>query len=321
MTRSLSFIVPVRNDAVRLRRCLETMKVASDHEVIVVDNGSTDGSADVARAAGARVLSLPGERVSALRNAAARAAGGQLLAFVDADHELGPGWAAAAERVFRDEPATVAAGAPYHAPPDGTWVQRMYDKLRTRQTGRRPTEWLPSGNLVVRRTAFEAIGGFDTSLETCEDVDLCQRLSARGGRVVEFDELTSVHRGDPRTLKALFLGELWRGRDNLRVTLRGPMSVRSLPSIVIPIAILLGLAAVVLGLAFWPFVGWSVATSGAFLVGGLVAARASVLLGRVSEGERSGRTAVEAVLVGGAYDVARAFALVTRPSHDLRRKG
>ena len=297
------------------------MRATSTHEIIVADNGSTDGSGDVARAAGARVLSLPGERVSALRNAAARAAAGDLLAFVDADHELGPGWATAAERLFRDEPATVAAGAPYHAPPDGTWVQRMYDKLRTRQPGRRLAEWLPSGNLVVRRTAFEAIGGFDTSLETCEDVDLCQRLAAGGGRVVESDELTSVHRGDPGTLSALFLGELWRGRDNLRVTLRGPLSLRSLPSIIIPVAILLGLAAVVVGVVLWPVVGWPLATGGALVVGALVAARASVLLQRVAEGERSGRTAIEALLVGAVYDVARAFALVTRPSHDLRRRG
>jgi hypothetical protein len=321
MNLSLSFIIPVRNDAARLRRCLETMHPEATHEVIVVDNGSTDDSADVARSAGARVLSLPGQRVSSLRNAAAETARGELLAFVDADHELGPGWAAAAERLFRDEPATVAAGAPYHAPPDGTWVQRMYDRLRTRHAGRRLAEWLPSGNLVVRRMAFDAIGGFDTSLETCEDVDLCQRLAAAGGRVVESDELTSVHRGDPRTLRALFLGELWRGRDNLRVTLRGPLSLRALPSIVIPLAILAGLSAVVVGIVFWPFVGWPVATTGAALVSALVATRASVLLGRVSDAERTVRTAVEAILVGGVYDLARAFALVARPSHDLRRKG
>jgi hypothetical protein len=49
--------------------------------------------------------------------------------------------------------------------------------------------------------------------------------------------------------------------------------------------------------------------------------RASVLLGRVSQNERSGRRAVEAVLVGGAYDTARALALIAKPSHDLRRRG
>lgn len=320
MTRTLSFIVPVRNNADGLRRCLGTLGAGATHEVIVADNGSTDGSADVARSAGARVLTMPGQRVSALRNAAAEAAAGDLLAFVDSDHELAPGWAAAAERLFQDEPAAVAAGAPYHAPRDGTWVQRMYDKLRTRQSGRKPTTWLPSGNLVVRRAAFEAVGGFDTTLETCEDVDLCQRLAARGGRVLESDELASVHLGDPRTLGAVFLGELWRGRDNLRVTLRGPLSLRSLPSLLIPVAILVGLAALVAGLLFWPWGGWTVAAAGALVVGVLVAARTWVLVGRVARAERTTRTALEALLVGATYDVARAFALVSRPSHDLRRK-
>ena len=316
----LTFIVPVRNDAVRLRRCLETMQSAIPSEIIVADNGSSDGSGDVARAAGARVLVLPADRVASLRNRGAREATGRLLAFVDADHELAPGWPEAAVALFDEEPDVVAAGAQYQAPADGTWVQRMYDRLRRRHPGRRPTEWLPSGNLVVRRDAFEAVGGFDTTLETCEDVDLCQRLRARGGQLIESDALSSVHRGDPRTLRALFFGELWRGRDNLRVTLRAPLTIRSLPSLLLPAAVLIGLAGVALGLVTWPLGGWPFAATGAVLVAAVVAMRTASLLGRISREERSGRAALEAVLVGGAYDAARALALVARPSHDVRRR-
>lgn len=317
----LSFIVPVRNDAVRLARCLETIRSAVPYEVVVADNGSTDGSAEVARGAGARVVVLPGLAVSSLRNEAARLASGELLAFVDADHELGPGWAESAADLFREEPGAVAAGAPYHAPPDGTWVQRMYDRLRRRQPGRRPTAWLPSGNLVVRRAVFEAAGGFDTSLQTCEDVDLCQRLRAHGGEIVESDALVSVHRGDPSTLRALFYGELWRGRDNLRVTLRGPLALRVLPSVLLPAALLIGCAGLVLGTATWSFGGWRVFGAGAVLIAAVLTARAASLLGRVARRERSSRTALEALVVGGVYDAARALALVSRPSHDVRRRG
>src|SRR5690606_33173402 len=125
-------------------------------EVIVADNGSRDESAGVARAAGAAVLSLPGRAVAELRNLAAAKARGDLLAFVDADHELSPGWARAALGALADQ-GVWAAGSPYHAPADGTWVQRMYDRFRTRQAGVSPTEWLPSGNLVVRRVVFEKL--------------------------------------------------------------------------------------------------------------------------------------------------------------------
>ena len=82
-TVTLSFIVPVRDDAARLRRCLRS--IAGDpspvpFELIVADNGSTDDSPEVATTAGARVLSLPGQPVAELRNRAAAAATGDLLA-------------------------------------------------------------------------------------------------------------------------------------------------------------------------------------------------------------------------------------------------
>jgi hypothetical protein len=320
MRPTISFIVPVRNDAARLGRCLETMRAPLPFEIIVVDNGSTDGSADVARAAGALVLELPEQRVAALRNAAAAIAAGELLAFVDADHELGRGWSDAAVAVFRQEPDAVAVGSPYQAPPDGTWVQRMYDRLRRRPSGLRLAEWLPSGNLVVKRSTFEAVGGFDTSLETCEDVDLCHRLRSHG-EVFESEGLVSVHRGDPPTLRALFLGELWRGRDNFRVTLRGPLSLRSLPSLLLPVAILVACSMFLLGAVTWSIGGWWLVVAGAGVVAAVVLTRTASLFGRVARPERNGRAALEALLVSGVYDAARALALVARPSHDLRRRG
>jgi GT2 family glycosyltransferase len=318
----LSFIVPVRNDAYRLRRCLETIRDTSAHlrsEIVVIDNGSTDGSDTVGRESGAHVIVLPNERVAVLRNAGARAAKGELVAFVDADHELAPGWAATAVAVF-DDPAVAAAGAQYHAPADGTWVQRMYDNFRRHERGRRNVDWLPSGNLIVRRSAFERVGGFDTSLETCEDVDLCQRLRAAGWRLVEAEELRSVHLGDPATLRALFLGELWRGRDNLRVSLRRPFSLRAVPSTAFPIATLLSLVGLAAGLLAWPIGGWPLAAAAAVILLGLLAARTTSLLVRAHRAGRSGRLVLDALLVGGVYDVARACAIVSGTSHDVRRQ-
>jgi len=319
----ISFIVPVRNDADRLRRCLETIAVNSSQirsEVIVVDNGSTDGSGDVARAAGARVLRVSDGRVADLRNQAARLATGEYLAFVDADHELARGWSEAALLLLQND-SVFAVGAPYHPPLEATWVQRAYDRLRHHQVGSREVEWLGSGNLVLRRRAFERIGGFDSTLETCEDVDLSWRLRANGGRLIADDRLRSVHQGDPRTLRALFFGELWRGRDNLRVSLRAPITLRSLPGTIIPVVDLVAFAAIVFGLITWRLGGWVVAAAGAAVFGALTLARTGSLLSRGDTSARMAGSAVQLLVVAGVYDVARALALVAHTGHAARRKG
>jgi glycosyltransferase involved in cell wall biosynthesis len=316
---NVSFIVPVRNDAGRLKTCLAAIALSHDSrtaiEVIVADNGSTDDSRDVAAAEGARVLSLPGLRVAALRNRAAAAAAGDFLAFVDADHEIVPTWVASAVDVLAVE-RVGAVGALYSAPVAGSWVQRMYGALRGRTSGRHDVVWLGSGNLVVRRNAFEAIGGFDASLEACEDVDLCLRLRAAGWRVVADERLKSVHLGDPATLSTLFRAERWRGRDNLRVSLRGPFSVRQLPSMLIPVVDLTCGAAGLAGLLLWPFIGsrsFSLFVAGSIVVGGLAAIRTVRIVSGVVP--RSPSAIVQAYLVAVTYDSARAAALITRSPH------
>lgn len=315
----LTFIVPVRNDAVRLTRCLASIRTTCaqhPHELIVADNGSTDDSVAAAEAAGARVLALPGLRVSVVRNRAAAEARGPLLAFIDADHALAPSWTPAALAVMDDARVT-AAGAQYHPPPDGTWVQRMYDRLRRHQPGTRETGWLPSGNLVVRADAFARLGGFDTSLETCEDVDFCQRLLAAGGTLVETDRMASIHYGDPASLRALFFGEIWRGRDNLKVSLRGPRTLRALPGIALPMLHLAGLALLLVGLVLpWMRLTWL--ALGLLLVMGTVGLRWLALL---SQGPRTAADMIQALAVALAYTSARALALVVRTGHDTRKRG
>jgi glycosyltransferase involved in cell wall biosynthesis len=320
---TLSFIIPVRNDAERLGRCLASIAALTPtvpHEIIVADNGSTDDSPRVAEAAGARVVRLPSRPVSVMRNEAAATATGEFLAFVDADHELARGWMEGAMNALAPKEVW-AAGANYHAPSDGTWVQRMYDRFRDHVTGTRPVEWLPSGNLVVRRGAFEAVAGFDSALESCEDVDFCRRLRLAGGLLVESDVIRSVHLGDPRTLKGLFFAELWRGRDNLRVSLRERLTLRSAPSIVIPILHLLALATAVVGAVVALRTGGVAWLASALtLSAALTTLRALRLASRAPAGTALAE-APRAWIVAAVYDAARALALVVRVGHQVRRKG
>jgi len=288
-------------------------------EIIVADNGSTDDSARVAAEAGAIVVPLPDRRVAQVRNEAAARARGDYLAFLDADHELDPGWSAAAMRALND-PGVDAAGAQYYAPANGTWVQRAYDRLRRHRPGDHPVGWLPSGNLIIRRATFERLGGFDAALETCEDVDLCQRLTAGGGRIMAVDGMRSVHLGDPATLSSLFGGELWRGRDNLRVSLRVPLTLRSAPSIAFPIVTLAAMVAILAGVVTWPWGGWRFAAAGAAWIVLLPLARALALTVPGPATHRTIAALLETWVVALVYDVARSLALISRTGHSVRRR-
>ena len=315
----VSFVVPVRNDAERLGRCLRSIAAngypGDAVEVVVADNGSTDDSAAVAREAGAALLSLPNLRLGALRNRAAAAARGTVLAFVDADHEIGPDWVAATVEVLADG-AVAAVGAACRPPASSTWVQRLYDRLRQHAAQPRAVEWLGSGNMAVRRAAFEAVGGFDEALETCEDVDLCRKLRANGGRLVADGRLENTHYGDPRTLRHLFLGELWRGRDNIRVSLRKPRSWRTIASATIPAITLTAIAATVVGAIAASALGPSVVVDGILAIALIIAVRTARMLRGASP-----RDLPAAFAVAGAYEIGRALAIAARAGHAWRRVG
>jgi len=315
----ISFVVPVRNDATRLETCLRSIQSAQPGadslEIVVVDNASTDRSPEVARALGAQVVTVADARVSDLRNRGAARASGDVLAFVDADNEIVPDWGRAVLDNLRD-PMVGATGSLYCAPINATWVQRAYDLLRGRTLLRADVGWLASGNLAVRRDVFQAVKGFDTSLDACEDVDLCHRIRAAGWRIVGDPRLTSVHHGDPGTLRDLFKSELWRGRDNLRVSFRNPIMWTAIPSAVLPMidATLLGVGIGGL-LAF--LAGRSRGVYAIFAALFLFLCGALVKVMRAAGRARgtSSLNILQTLVAACVYDVARALALFTRTSH------
>jgi hypothetical protein len=259
------------------------------------------------------VIVLPRARLGELRNRAAAVARGSILAFVDADHEIAPGWIAAAAEALSQQHIG-GAGAPCHPPSPATWVQRWYDRLRSHPRAQEPAEWLGSGNMAVRRDAFDAAGGFDTTLDTCEDVDLCRKLRAAGWRLVADERMRNVHHGDPRSLSQVFFGELWRGRDNVRVSLRRPTSGRTIASAVIPIANLVFAVVGVAGLLTMTRAGLIVAAVAASLLLAEVALRTARMAGAAAPAEW-----LRAFAVAAAYESGRALALVGRTAYRRRR--
>lgn len=172
----ISVIVPALDEAPGLPRCLASLGEAG--EVIVVDGGSRDATAEVARSLGARVLAAPRGRARQM-NAGAALARGNVLLFLHADSWLPPGALRCVQRLMarpdvaggRFRLRLDARGARYRA------IEAAIALLAVLWGG-----FTGDRGIFVRRSAFEAIGGY-ADLPLLEDVDLSLRLR-RAGRVV-----------------------------------------------------------------------------------------------------------------------------------------
>jgi len=174
MAESVSVVVPALDEAARLPDSLASLQSQTGDEIsaiVVVDGGSTDGTRDVARSAGVRLLDQSGMGIAAARNQGARATTGQWLAFVDADTTVDERWVEAL-RQFCEVEGLAAASARCRVvdEPRGKAMQSVLNRVFPHL--RRPI--LPGFNLLVRRDAFDAVGGFPEVPN--EDTALSRRL-------------------------------------------------------------------------------------------------------------------------------------------------
>lgn len=211
----VSVIIPTMNEGEHLRRTYYQLcaTVPTGTEVIVVDDGATDGCCDFLRngAESARLLDYSGVRlgVSSARNRGAKAAHGETLVFLDAHVELPPGWiealqdAASAPQVGAAAPAISALGRPDCC----SWGMRYRDaeldiEWLPRPTGTEPAAvpMVPGCCIAMRRAVFEAVGGFDPGLRQwgSEDNELCLRLWTAGYEVRIAPDVTVAHLFRPR---------------------------------------------------------------------------------------------------------------------------
>jgi glycosyltransferase involved in cell wall biosynthesis len=185
----LSIIVPVYNNSQDLSECIAAIKASAPHdsEIIVVDDASTDDTAFTAMTMGVRVLKLAtNSGPAAARNYGARNAQGDILFFVDSDVALAAQAFSRVEKVFQHEPDLAAVFGSYDARPKATGVISQYRNLLhhfTHQNGnpRASTFWAGCG--AIRRSVFEAIGGFDEKRfprPSIEDIELGYRLRSAG---------------------------------------------------------------------------------------------------------------------------------------------
>lgn len=188
---AVSVIVPVYNGGESFRRCLIKLSEAAPAptELIVVSDGDTDGSGELAEQFGAKVIRLPNCGGPARsRNVGAAHAQGDILFFVDADVEIYPATVEQVALAFQHDPALAALIGSYDDRPGATNFLSQYRNLLhhyVHQTGQKQafTFWGACG--AMRREVFLAIGGFDERYhKPCiEDIELGYRLCQSGYKI------------------------------------------------------------------------------------------------------------------------------------------
>ena len=199
--QQVSVVIPVLNAARTLPDCLAALARLdpAPMEILLVDNGSTDGSLALLHAFAGRalpfrvqVLQAAKRGASAARNAGIRAAAGDIIAFTDADCEPDSEWVKHLREPFND-PAVAAVAGRIAAAPASTALE-LFSALytlkspRTISRYRRWTLWeggFHTANFAIRRESVIRLGGFDETIRIYgEDYDLCARVYAVGGEIV-----------------------------------------------------------------------------------------------------------------------------------------
>jgi len=198
----LSFVVPAYNEEAYLPACLEsilaqTRELGDEVEIIVVNNASTDRTREVALGyAGVRVVDEPRKGLTFARQAGFAASRGELIANVDSDSRLTPGWVDKVLKEFAGDAKLVSLSGPFLyydlTPQQRVSVQIFYAAaflvyVMNRYV-LRAGSMVQGGNFVLRRVALKKIGGFNTAIAFYgEDTDIARRMNEVGEVKFTFD--------------------------------------------------------------------------------------------------------------------------------------
>ena len=191
----LSFVIPAYNEESYLAACIDSILMQTRHlieptEIIVVNNASTDRTREVALSyPSVKLVDEPRKGLPQARQAGFNASTGELIANVDADSRLTPGWVAQVLETFDATPGLVALSGPvvYYglSPREAVYVRIFYSwawiAYAINRYILRVGSMVQGGNFILTRTALEQIGGFNLAITFYgEDTDIARRLNDVG---------------------------------------------------------------------------------------------------------------------------------------------
>lgn len=190
-------VIVTYNSAAYLKDCVKSLRENGIDRIVVIDNNSSDESCSLAKSlAGVEAVCSPANKgFGAACNTGALKLNTELILFINPDARLKPGSLFKARRAILSSPDIAAAGLhlldesgnpePDNFGPEPTLTNLFLRKLHIRGiSDLRSCSWVSAGAMLVRREAFEQVGGFDPSFFLYwEDVDLCRRFREKGFKI------------------------------------------------------------------------------------------------------------------------------------------
>jgi cellulose synthase/poly-beta-1,6-N-acetylglucosamine synthase-like glycosyltransferase len=264
-----SVIVPAYNSGKTIAQCLRALAhqslSASEYEVILVDDGSNDNTAELVRGFSVRYLRQMNHGPAAARNHGAREARGELVLFTDSDCVPDRDWIAEMVKPFSD-PEVVAVKGAYRTNQRSLFARfaQVEFEERFELLKRAPSiDMVDTYSAAYRKTVFDGVGGFDESFPAAnnEDTELSYKLSRMGRKMIFNPDALVYHLNHPDSLRRYARLKFWRGYWRMVVYRRYPDKMmkdtytpQTLKFQILFLFILLGLLP---GMLLWPaYVGW-----------------------------------------------------------------
>jgi len=216
----VSVIVPAKNEQQFIGDCIDSLLSQSYppdlYEIIVVDNLSTDNTAQIVAAKGITVLTCASTSIGGVRNFGAKHSCGDILAYIDADCVAPDFWiSGSVERLVVDNLSAVGGDALKR--PKGSWVEQWWVLPISHSV---PEEFTLNGcSMFFYKRLFKDLGGFDESINASEDRLFSKKVSAAEGKVEWSSASDVIHYGNPQTLSQFFKRQFWHASSYVKTGL------------------------------------------------------------------------------------------------------
>lgn len=229
----VSVVMPAFNEEKYIERALKSVRDLNYPkeliEIIVVDNGSTDRTVEIAKKYADEVLIHPDVKVGAVRNCGVKIAKGDVIAFIDSDCLPAENWLKDSLAYMRKNSCD-AVGGIYLLRPDPTWVESAWlinPKPKDGLTNR-----LVGGSILIFKNVFIQCGMFDESLNAGEDYALARALKENGYVLHETKACALIHLGYPTNLYSFMMRQFWHASSYLKSRKKGSVDILLLMVIV-----------------------------------------------------------------------------------------